>query len=49
MSAAMDPNHPEAKKAKKLHSFAAGAMAQALRLNLALSPQLTELAEAHGA
>jgi len=46
MSAAMDPNHPEAEKAKKLHSFAAGAMAQALRLNLALSPELMELAAA---
>jgi hypothetical protein len=47
MNAAMDPSHPEAKKAKKakkLHSFAAGAMAQALRLNLALGPALTELA-----
>jgi hypothetical protein len=46
MNAAMDPNHPEAKKAKKLHGFAAAAMAQALRLNLALGPQLTELASA---
>jgi hypothetical protein len=46
MNAAMDPKHPEAKKAKKLHSFAAGAMAQALRLNLALGPGLTELANA---
>jgi hypothetical protein len=46
MSAAMDPKHPEAKKAKKLHSFAAAAMAQALRLNLALGPELLELAEA---
>ena len=46
MNAAMDPNHPEAEKAKKLHSFAAGAMAQAVRLNLALGPQLTELASA---
>lgn len=46
MSAAMDLNHPEAKRAKKLHSFAAGAMEQALRLNLALSPQFTELATA---
>jgi hypothetical protein len=44
MSAAMDPNHPEAEKAKKLHSFAVGAMAQALRLNLALGPELMELA-----
>lgn len=44
MNAAMDPSHPEAEKAKKLHSFAAGAMAQALRLNLALGPELTELA-----
>ena len=46
MSAAMDLNHPEAKRTKKLHSFAAAAMAQALRLNLALGPQLTELAAA---
>jgi beta-lactamase superfamily II metal-dependent hydrolase len=46
MNAAMDLNHPEAKKAKKLHSFAAGAMAQALRLNLALGPQLLEAANA---
>jgi hypothetical protein len=40
----VDPKHPEAEKAKKLHSFAAGAMAQALRLNLALDPDLMELA-----
>jgi beta-lactamase superfamily II metal-dependent hydrolase len=46
MSAAMDPKHPEAEKAKKLHSFAASAMAEALRLNLALGPELTELASA---
>jgi beta-lactamase superfamily II metal-dependent hydrolase len=46
MSAAMDPEHPEAKKATKLHSFATEAMAQALRLNLALSPELMELAAA---
>jgi hypothetical protein len=45
MSAAMDPNHPEAEKAKKLHSFAAAAMAEALRLNLALGPELSGLAE----
>ena len=45
MSAAMDPDHPEAKKAKKLHSFAAEAMTQAVRLNLALGPGLMELAE----
>jgi hypothetical protein len=44
MNAAMDPKHPEADKAKKLHSFAASAMAQALRLNLALGPDLMELA-----
>jgi beta-lactamase superfamily II metal-dependent hydrolase len=44
MSAAMDLNHPEAKRAKKLHSFAAKAMQRAVRLNLALGPQLTELA-----
>lgn len=46
MSAAMDLDHPEAKRAKKLHSFAAGAMQQAMRLNLALGPQLTDLAAA---
>jgi hypothetical protein len=46
MNAAMDPDHPESKKAKALHTFAAGAMAQAVRLNLALGPQLSELASA---
>jgi hypothetical protein len=46
MNAAMNPNHPESKKAKKLHSFASGAMAQAVRLNLALGPQLSVLASA---
>jgi beta-lactamase superfamily II metal-dependent hydrolase len=46
MNAAMDPAHPEAKKSKKLHNFAASAMARALRLNLALGPQLSELASA---
>jgi len=46
MSAAMDLNHPESKRAKKLHSFAANAMAEAVRLNLALGPQLMELAAA---
>jgi beta-lactamase superfamily II metal-dependent hydrolase len=46
MNAAMDPNHPEAKKHKKLHAFAAESMAQALRLNLALGPELAEFASA---
>lgn len=46
MNAAMDPHHPQAEKAKKLHSFASAAMAQALRLNMALSPELMELANA---
>ncbi len=46
MSAAMDLDHPEAKRAKKLHAFAVGAMQQAVRLNLALGPQLNELAAA---
>jgi hypothetical protein len=46
MSAAMDPKHPEAKNAHKLHGFAAGAMTEALRLNVALGPELTELANA---
>jgi len=46
MSAAMDLAHPEAKRAQKLHSFAARAMARAVRLKLALGPQLTDLAAA---
>lgn len=46
MSAAMNLNHPEATRAKKLHGFAAGAMQRAVRLGLALGPQLTELAAA---
>jgi len=46
MSAAMDLNHPEAKRAKKLHGFASAAMERAARLELALGPQLTELAAA---
>src|SRR5262245_48782852 len=46
MNAAMDPDHPQAEAAKKLHTFAAEAMAQAVRLNLALGPQLSELANA---
>jgi len=46
MSAAMDLNHPEAKRAKKLQGFAAAAMEQAVKLNLALGPQLTDLAAA---
>jgi hypothetical protein len=44
MSAAMDLNHPESTRAKKLHTFAVAAMTQALRLNLALGPELAELA-----
>ena len=46
MSAAMDLKHPEAKRAQKLHGFAARAMQRAVRLNLALGPQLSELASA---
>ena len=46
MSAAMNLDHPEAERAKKLHAFAAVAMQRALSLNLALGPQLTELASA---
>jgi len=49
MNAAMDLNHPEAKRAKKLHSFAADAMERALRLNLALGPQQVERVGAVGA
>src|SRR5262245_33625257 len=36
MSAAMNPDHKQAEKSKKLHSFAASAMAEAVRLNLAM-------------
>jgi hypothetical protein len=46
MSAAMDLAHPEAKRAKTLHSFAAAAMAEAVRLNLALGPEMAELSAA---
>jgi len=46
MNTAMDPKHPQAERAKKLHGFAAAAMAEAVRLNLALGPQLSELANA---
>jgi beta-lactamase superfamily II metal-dependent hydrolase len=46
MSAAMDLNHPESKRATKLHGFAAGAMERAVRLNMALDPQVMELAAA---
>lgn len=46
MNAAMDPKHPQAKKARALHGFAAQAMARALQLNVAMSPQLRELASA---
>jgi hypothetical protein len=44
MSAAMDLSHPESTRTKKVHSFAVAAMAQALRLNLSLGPELSELA-----
>ena len=46
MNAAMDPHHPEAERTKKLHSFATTAMAEALRLNMGLGPELLELASA---
>jgi hypothetical protein len=46
MSAAMNLDHPESKRAKKLHSFAASAMERAVSLNLALGPQFMELAAA---
>jgi beta-lactamase superfamily II metal-dependent hydrolase len=44
MSAAMDLNHPESTRTKKLHGFAASAMTRALQLNIALGLELTELA-----
>lgn len=44
MSAAMNLDHPESTRTKKLHGFAVAAMAQAVRLNLALGPGLAELA-----
>lgn len=46
MNAAMDPDHPQATRATKLHAFAAEAMDKALRLNLALGPDLMEMANA---
>ena len=46
MSAAMDLNHPESTRAKKLHGFAVSAMTRALQLNLAVGPELSELARA---
>jgi hypothetical protein len=46
MNAAMDPSNSQAKNAHRLHGFAAAAMAEAVRLNLALGPQLSELAAA---
>jgi glyoxylase-like metal-dependent hydrolase (beta-lactamase superfamily II) len=43
LSAAMDEKHPQAAKTRKLRSFAAQAMQQVARLNLALSPELQNL------
>src|SRR5215213_9175876 len=43
MNTAMDPKHPQAKKAAQLDQLATTAMRNIASLNLALSPQLEEL------
>ena len=47
MSAAMDPDHPEARNARQLHAFAGGMIKQAQRLNF--SPELEGLFAAYAA
>ena len=47
MSAAMDPDHPEARNARQLHAFAGGMIKQAQRLNF--SPELQGLFAAYAA
>lgn len=43
MNAAMNPDHPQAKKTKQLHAFATSAMRSVASLGLALSPELQDL------
>jgi hypothetical protein len=48
LSAAMNPKHPQAKKAHKLHAFAGEHMRRLLDSGRPLSPQLEILASAYG-
>ncbi|OZA91346.1 MAG: metallohydrolase, partial [Azorhizobium sp. 39-67-5] len=48
MNAAMDPDHPQAKSTQKLRAFAQTAMRGLTASDLALSPQVRELAEMFG-
>jgi hypothetical protein len=48
MSAAMNPQHPQAQLALKLHGLATTAMRAVAGLNLALSPELEELVALYG-
>jgi hypothetical protein len=45
MSAAMDPEHPQAKSTQSLHAFAETAMRGIAARGLALSPEMADLAE----
>jgi hypothetical protein len=48
LSAAMDPNHPQARKVNELHAFARTAMRQLVESGQAMSPQVELLAELYG-
>ncbi len=49
MNTAMDPQHPQAGRTNQLHALATIAMRNIASLNLALSPELQELAALYGA
>jgi hypothetical protein len=49
MNTAMDPDHPQAQQALRLHRLASNAMRNVARMNLALSPELQELAALYAA
>lgn len=48
LSAAMDPNHPQARKVNELHAFARTAMRQLVESGQALSPQVELLTDLYG-
>lgn len=48
LSAAMDPNHPQARKVNELHAFARTAMRQLVDSGQAISPQVELLADLYG-
>lgn len=48
MNAAMDPDHPQAELAFRLHALATTAMRNIASLNLSLSPELEELVALYG-